>query len=420
MTSPPNHLPQLSGSNLHILLIICLLGIGCASTSPPPTRGPVVLDPNHNSDEAQTDKTEIPIDTVHWKVVSEEESPPIMDAVDARVESYVLEKEKKSHYKVALMLPFRINGAVSVPDLSANNRKFANFYSGFKLAASAVSDVNISIKTYYTNRDINELEKILRDFSYDQPDLIIGSYESDIISQTADWARENRVPLISPWLSSTKITDNNLFYLQLRPSITNYYEKMLEHINYHFDEDDVYIITRDESRDQRMARILHRLNEEVSDRDESYVYSCLRKLYAEKGENDFYVYTMPLMLTSDRIDINILKNLQTRTCEFRFPDLRNDEVQRFRQRYYTSYGGLPTKDSYYGYDLMQFIEAGLKEYGQYFHYYMADEPLDLLQMKIDIQPYRKNEDDERPTFMANEHLYIIEYDTDHFVIKDIR
>jgi hypothetical protein len=51
---------------------------------------------------------------------------------------------------------------------------------------------------------------------------------------------------------------------------------------------------------------------------------------------------------------------------------------------------------------------------------MADEPLDHLQMKIDIQPYRKDENDERPAFMTNEHLYIIEYDTDHFVIKDIR
>ena len=69
---------------------------------------------------------------------------------------------------------------------------------------------------------------------------------------------------------------------------------------------------------------------------------------------------------------------------------------------------------------MKFIKYGLENHGQYFHYYMQGEPLNLMQMKINIKPYHKVEDSERPDFLVNDHLYIIEFDTDHFDVKDIR
>ncbi len=392
--------------------------------------------------------------------MDEDVAPPISE--ESKVASFILNKKRKDHYKVAILLPMRIETSIAVEELSPNNQKFANFYAGMKMAGSEESEVHVSVKIYYTNRDVYKMQEIFDDWDIFQPDLIIGSYESDIITRTADWARNNRVPLISPWLSSTKITEENIFYLQLRPSITSYYEKMIEHINDHFDAEKVYVIGRDAVNDHMMKRILNRLNERMSgvpnvtafneivvpmdslmhgdslfadvfeegakafviphysSRDESYVYSCLRKLYAEQGMHDFYIYTMPLILNSDRVDINILKNLKTRTCEFRFPDKRNPNVQKFRKQYFEKYGWLPSDDAYYGYDVMKFVLYGLSEYGQYFHYYMKDETLDLLQMKIHVVPYFKREGSERPDFMANNHLYIIEYDIDHFVIKDIR
>jgi len=453
-----NHPLQLSGNKFLVFLLALGLMIGCASSAP--KRGTVILDPN-KEEKVEKEVEALPVDTVQWTVISEEEAPPITSE-DARVESYLLEKVKKDHYKVALLLPFRIDENISIPNLNSNNEKFASFYAGMKLAGGENSDVRISVKSYYTDRDESKLSTILDDFERDRPDLIIGSYESDIISKTADWAKDNRIPLVSPWGSSTKITEENVFYLQLRPSITNYYEKMLEHINDNFDRSQVYMLGREERADQAMFRLIRRINEknsplpevthynellvssdqlmnedslfmevleegaqafilpQYSSRDESYVYSCLRKLYAEQGEKDIYIYTMPLLLNSDRIDINIFKNINTRTCEFRFPDSRNPEVQDFRRKYYNAYGWLPSEDAYYGYDVMKFIAYGLENHGQYFHYYMQNEPLDLMQMKINIKPYYKVEGSERPDFLVNDHLYIIEFDTDHFDVKDIR
>ncbi|MFT4565614.1 MAG: hypothetical protein ACI9FN_000567 [Saprospiraceae bacterium] len=458
MISQQNLLLQLSGNRIIIVLIALGLLISCASSTP--ARGTKVLDPDKHK-EKEEEVVAIPVDTVQWTVVPEEDSPPITSD-DARVESYLLEKVKKDYYKIALLLPFRIDESIAIPNLSSNNEKFASFYAGMKLAGKEQADVRISVKTYYTDRDLTKLSSILEDMDRDQPDLIIGSYDSAIISKTAEWAKSNRVPLISPWGSSTKITEENVFYLQLRPSITNYYEKMLEHINDNFDRYKVYMLGREERADQTMFRVIRRINErnsplpevtpynelilsmdqlmnedslfievleegaqafilpQYASTDDAYVYSCLRKLYAEKGDSDIYIYTMPMLLNSDRIDINIFKNINTRTCEFRFPDPRNPDVQNFRSQYYNSYGWLPTKDSYYGYDVMKFIAYGLENHGQYFHYYMQNESLDLMQMKINIKPYHKVEGSERPDFLVNDHLYLIEFDTDHFDIKDIR
>ena len=59
---------------------------------------------------------------------------------------------------------------------------------------------------------------------------------------------------------------------------------------------------------------------------------------------------------------------------------------------------------------MDFITYGLANHGQYFHYFMSGEPLELMQMSILIQPFYKDENSDRPDFMTNDHLYIIEYD----------
>jgi len=452
----PNRQQPLSGSKFIIVLLIGITLMGCASSSIS-TKSPNVIKPDVKK-EKETEVAAIPVDTIQWTEVSEEDATPI--STESKVGSFILDRVKKDRYKVALLLPVR--AGASVPALDDNNKKYAEFYAGMKLSGRDESEVDIDVKTYYTNRSVSSISQILSDFDFYQPDVIIGGFETEVIRQTADWARTNRVPMISPWKSSNRVTEDNVFFLQMRPSTTEYYEKMLTHVNYNYAPEKVCIIGR-EGADDSKIRVLRRINERMASlpetqefdqmllsqedimetdsifyekfeegieafviphfawKDEVYVYSCLRKLYAEKGENEFYVYTMPLVLNSDRVDVNILKNLNTRTVEFRYPDKRNPEVQAFKESYYNTYGWLPTEHAYYGHDMMKFISYGLANHGQYFHYYMAGESLDLMQMKIAIEPYNKNkDDDDRPDFMSNKHLYIIEYDTDHFVIKDIK
>ncbi len=457
MISVPNLRQLLNGNKQLLIIVSCSMILGCATTTPVASDCEL-LDKNENTQPVEVIE-KIEVDTISWTFTSEEEEPPI--SAETKVAAYSLEKVNKEYYRIALLLPMRIEQVI--PTMDVNNKKFADFYAGLKLAARESSDVRAHIKVYYTNRSEARVNEIIRDMNMDLPDVIIGPYETKLISRLADFALENRVPLISPWKSNTSITDDNLFYLQMRPGIEHYYQRIVDHVNYNFDRAEVAILQRPGGVDQAKTSLVEKINQELStlpvvqpysvidveldslmdaeanvfdtllqqeykafilphfsSRDESFVYSCLRKMYGEKNERDLFVYTMPIALNSDRVDINILKNLDIRAAEFRFPDPQDSDVIKFKERFHNRYGWLPSEDSYYGYDLMAFVLYGLKNHGQYFHYFMKDEDLDLMQMKVNVGLYYKDSEEEQPDFLVNRHLYIIEYEKDHFVINDIR
>ncbi len=454
MISVLNRLLRSSGSSL--LIITCLLYVACSPTTSSTARTSVIKkdDPKTSAPTVEV----IEVDTIQWTWADEEVYPPIT-SVESEVASFALDNVTKDRYEIALLLPMRLQQ--NVPNLDRNNKKFADFYAGLKMAAAVPSDLNASITVYYTNRDQSKLDEILSSWSFRKPDVIIASYERDLIKKTADFGLEHRIPVISPWLSSTSIAEDNLFYLQMRPSIDEYYKAILDQLEGNFEHDEVRIIQRADGSDKAKSMVLQRLQEEKSDvpivspyetldividslmdaeanvfdttlvqgvkafvlpnyssRDDRYVYTTLRKMYGEKLGRDFTVFTMPIAIRSDRVDINILKNLDIRTPDFRFPDMQNPKVQEFRKSYLAEQGRLPTEDAFYGYDMMLMLAHGLANYGQYFHYFMAGEQLELLQMKVHISPFYKEEDQERPNYMANDHLYIIEYIRDHFELSD--
>lgn len=473
MISVPNRQRPLNGNNIWrtiVLLSIVLFFAACATTNTT-TREPKVIEPNKDSTSKVDKEVLIEVDTVAWTFKPVDEAPPITN--ESKVEAYSLERVEKDYYRIALLLPFQIKQ--DIPNIDKINKKFADFYAGIKMAAGLEDRLNAQIKVYYTNRpssrgkdlvtkqsEMSQVDNIIQQFRSQPPDIIIGSYQNEVLSKLAAYAEEYRVPLISPWKASTRITSENPFYLQMRPGIDSYYETIVNHVQQNYKPEDVFIIEKENSRDAAKTKILLKIHHELFDStktgtfqvanialdslmdaeanvfdtilmkgakafilphyssttDEAFVYSCLRKMYGEKGYHIFHVYTLPVALNSERVDVNILKNLNIRTAEFRFPNNQDKKVQSFREAFQKRYGWLPTSDAYYGFDLMRFINFGLKNHGQYFHYFMADEPLDLMQMKVHISPYFKGEREGRlmPDMMVNKHLYIIEYDRDHFVI----
>jgi hypothetical protein len=461
MTSVPSRPLLLNGSNL-LLLILVISCISCASSSVTRNKGDkVVLTPEKTEEKTDSRKEIAAVDTIHWTLVSESEIAPITS--DMKRVGMPFRPVFKAEYDIALLLPFSAENYENSEELlDPGNLKFAQFYAGLQRALKELDGyqaAKIQLSVYQTGRRGSSFDRILEQLDEDRPDVIIGPYDSNLIRQTAEFAKERRITVISPWRASSRITENNLFYLQLRPNLTDYYKKMVNHINQRFDRSEVRIIGRDTGEDDAKIRALQDLNEKLtmlpvvqpyqeylvntdsliqadslvfgpafneevkvfvlphfSSRDEGFLYSCLRKLYAEKGDHEFYIYTMPLALNSQQFDINLLRNLELRICEYKFPDPRNPQIQSFKEAFFTDYGWLPTPDAYFGYDVMNLVLYGLKNYGIYFHYYMAGKLVELSQMNIYIEPFQEESDD-YTQFMVNTHLYIIEFEEDHFDVK---
>lgn len=445
------------------LFLACSSSSGLRPSDKAKSEKPTII----KAEPKESGSKDIGVDTIQLQLVSEEMFPPITDEHDTNLTSLFpkvlgASKKAKNRYKIALFLPMIFENTTYNSALNENNSKFAHFYAGIKLAAQSHTEVPIDVKVYHTDRNIKGLDLIIESLKNDLPDLIVGPYENEYLSKLADFAKKYEVIMISPWKSSTRITEDNPFYLQMRPNITTYYEKILEHASFNFNRDEICIIAQRDGSDDTKIQVLQELNEKVSDvplaqalktlkvkdahlyegdsiifrpllergvkafilpqysaREESFVYSCLRKLNGEKGQHEFYIYTLPVVINSDKVDLNIFKNLNIRVCEFRFPDPRNPEVKAFQKSYFDEYGWLPTEDAYYGFDLMNYMTNGLVTYGSYFPWEMNGSTVSLSQMRISAVPYFA-EGTTTINYLMNDELYIIEYNVDHFEVKNIR
>ncbi len=457
MISVLNLQPRLNGNNILIAIALMLLFIGCSSTRSSTGSNPVVLD-SRESEELSNNKSEsIAVDTIKWTITDEEVVSPITSDL-ASAEVLPFQEEYKEDYNVALMLPFKLTGN-TLEDMSLYNQKFAQFYAGYIMAMEGEDWIRTT--TYHTNRKEHNVRTVLNKMN-SNTDVIIGPFDkSRTVPMVAEYGRENKIPVISPWAVSTRTTEDNLFYLQLTPNLSEYWTRIIQDATKNFDRSKIRIITNDDGSDKGMIRFIQRLNEEnsglpISEPLQEYpvsmdsllhgdslvfktafeedveafiiphynttshdelIYQTLRKINAEKENRQPHVYVMPQAIKSDRTDLNILNNLDLKICDYRFYDKRSVDYLNFRKGYYALYGSLPNDDAYYGYDIGKFVVYGLKNYGKYFHYYIKDEKLSLDQMSISVTPY-KNSDDEL-LYLMNDHLDILEFDEGYFQLKNV-
>lgn len=457
MISALNLQQRLNGNNNLIAIALMLLLIGCSSTRSSTGSNPVVLDPR-NSDTVSERKSEsIEVDTIKWTITDEEEVPPITADL-ATAEVLPFQEEFKENYKVALMLPFRFSGS-TLEDMSTYNKKFAHFYAGYMMAIEGEDWIHTT--TYHTNQKENDVRLALNKLDSDT-DIIIGPFSTrKTVPLVAEFGRENRIPVISPWAASTRTTKDNLFYLQLTPNLSEYWNRILQDATKNYDRSKIRLITNEDGSDKGMIRFIQGLNEKNSGlpisealteypvsmdsllygdslvfktafeedveafiiphynttNHDELIYQTLRKINAEKEDRKPHVYVMPQAIKSDRTDLNILNNLDLKICDYRFYDRRSIDYQNFRKEYHGLYGSLPNDDAYYGYDIGNFVAYGLKKYGKYFHYYIKDENLPLDQMSISVTPYL-NPDDEL-LYLMNDHLDIFEFDEGYYQLKNV-
>ena len=453
MISAPSLQRLLSGNSMvWMTSIAAFFMISCAG-SKSVIDDPNIVSPNVVKDEAPKVST-IEVDTVRWSFVDESDIIPISSDMAAEVLPF--EQINKEEYNVALLLPLRLSGDGN-SDLNINNEKFAHFYAGYKLA---LQDIDwIQTTTYHTNRSEQGVQNAIYKLDRDT-DLIIGPFDRENISSVAKYAKEYRVATISPWTVSTTVTADNLFYLQLRPNLSSYWTEIIKDATKNFDRSKIRLISNADGSDRAMMRFIQQINEEKSglpisepieeytvsmdsllngesmvfesafddeveafilphyntSKHDRFVYECLRKINAEKEGNAPHIYVMPLVVNSDRLDLNILNNLNVKICDYRFYDKRSLDYQRFKSDYYEQYGRLPNDDAYYGYDVGQLAILGFKKYGKYFHYYMKDELIRLGQMSLEVGPYYNSSDE--LLYLMNEHLDIYQFDGGYYQLKN--
>jgi ABC-type branched-subunit amino acid transport system substrate-binding protein len=369
------------------------------------------------------------------------------------------ETTKRSHVrrKIGMILPFKTSlGRVS----ERENLSFLQYYGGVKIAAKQLEEEGINLDI-----EVFDAEKVTMSNLNTQWDMIIGPYATAandanklLFQNVVDFGKKNKVLVVSPFYSNSKTTENNPYYLQLKPNLRVYLSRIVEHISKNFTNDEVALVLRDSNVDSRWneyiqmqaAGYFNKTETNVIDKiivketalqdktpffaehmakgkkvfilpnysfnDELYLQQVLAKINNEKTTKDIIVYGMPVILESDKISVSLYNAIQIRLVVPDFIEKNNEKANEFTNRFFNEYKTIPSGMAFDGYDMMLFLGRAVSEKGKDFPKTTGKVNVPYLQTSFNIQAVYEDGDDSftKLLFYENKHLDVIAFSGGRF------
>ena len=452
MISVQNLRLQLSGSKGFPLLLLLMAVFFSCGTSKKAIKNKPVIKPGEKKEDLTKKPLPDKIDTIFWKVEPSKSGG-----------KEIINEEKKNEFKplaqlkMTLLIPFKSTEIdTSQKNIPMSNLRFVHYYAGIKMALDEFNnseEIPIELDVFDTG-EVDESKQILNQKQKSLPQVIIGPYKSDALKYAAEWAKQNQTYLISPWISSSTITEKNPFYFQVKAGLNSHYQLINEHVRTHFPVENVLLISK--SKEESKLRVFNNLStdsieikEEIiseedlavrsepilekllktdgptvfilplaSSRDENYIYHFLRRVISEKKNKTVYVYGLYKWLDMKSDILEYINTLNVRISISNFVDSERPEVKVFKRKYFKLYREFPSEDAMEGYDLIKYLIKSLKKNGLQF-YLNIDEPQnEYLGTQFLFKPIYKNgqESSNEIDYYENAYIKLVEIKENKFKI----
>lgn len=393
------------------------------------------------------------MDTVSW--VDLEENPIGI----SKVGSGFLEE-----YKIAVILPF-YSEQFRLNTLSVKRRshKAIQFYGGMKIALDKLEQENgqIRLKILDNNGDKEKTKALFEDEFVQEAQVIIGPFLSRNVSAVAEQVKQSKQTFISPYNARGKLTSENPYFIQVRPSLKKHVEKILNHLTTQGDAKDIIMIGQDSSESKRLLGYfqecyingvegkdslstcmldaenylvgedtLYCLMGEIGEvkpliiasADERFVYAALRRIAveADKTGTQYEIYGMPQWRNFQNIDFDLFEKLKIRISAYDFVDRQSTEVIAFRTSFKQQYGIAPDIEAYLGFDVMNYVSKMLRKYGTDFPKNMDVEPMEGLHTSFNFTAKYPEGDDrfEKIEYYENGFINILKFEGYHYQLAE--
>ncbi len=445
-----NRLQPLSGNKYFYLIFVCILLASSCVSKKKVVKTPTKPKPSTNTNTPSNEGTK-KVEEVQWTFADENDHPPIGS-------KKVITTATKEQYNIALLIPFNARTATGnkLIEKGTIENRFIQFYTGMKMAFDEYSGSSSMQIDVYDSSD-----GAMSTNTLSQADVIIGPYDKTKIKNAALVAKENDAVLISPWQASKRIAQKNPNYVQLKPNLEDHYYAIAEDALDHFSTENVYLLGREKTTDKARFKYFQefaanyksreafqellisddslKYGETVFDStlfekdialiipnwksaDESFVYSCMRRLRVEKSTQKVTVYGMPIMAESDKMNYDLYLNLNATVAQSRFFDKNNSFVKQFRSRYFNLYNTLPGKDACEGYDIGKYVLKNLDAYGKSFQFFLEEDQSQYLISSFNVSRYLVDpeedpNDKKNIEYFLNNKVQIIHFNQGTFTIK---
>jgi tetratricopeptide (TPR) repeat protein len=125
----------------------------------------------------------------------------------------------KEKYSVSMLLPFMVSTLEPTPGRK-RTQIVLDFYEGAKLAVDTLrkQNINISLRAYDTERNVDKLKKYLETEELKRTDLIIGPLFPEESKVVQEFSMLNKVNMIHPMSNSTEFVGANPYAFLFQPS----------------------------------------------------------------------------------------------------------------------------------------------------------------------------------------------------------
>jgi hypothetical protein len=138
---------------------------------------------------------------------------------------------KKDKYVIAALLPFMFDGMENA-DRVVRNTLVMDLYQGMRLAADWLAEEGkpVDVVPYDTRKDKNQTMNLLVGNGLKNADLIVGPLFPEPIEAVSAFANENKINVINPVTSNSRVFESNELAYILKPSYQTMARKAAEYM----------------------------------------------------------------------------------------------------------------------------------------------------------------------------------------------
>ena len=282
-----------------------------------------------------------------------------------------------------------INIAVLIPmDGKYKYSRFATFIDGMTQAAknslgSPIVNINVVNVAQETNA------AIIGDYpAVKNADILVGGFITSQVRALGDLAALKQIPLISPWNTTDMITNNNPYFIQLKPSMQSYCYAIADYVSTNINPEKILIIIKSRSSkdyttvpnyqsffNKKNQSVSIFISDEVNENDwknlisnnnsvviipnwedKDFIFQTLSKVRAAKKNASLVTIGMPQWADFDQVDLGLYETLNTIIPTANYFDPTRIDVKIFKESYFEIYNEVPDEDAFYGADVMNILK----------------------------------------------------------------
>ena len=342
------------------------------------------------------------------KVQTAEEKPKEVKK-DTIVPS-IYKSKIKSEYNIAFFLPFHADeaNAIDIDKLLSGEEQLSNksnvalsFFEGAMIAIDSLKKQKLNAKIYVydiDDKDSANVVNLLKKPELTKMDLMIGPLYGSGFIPVSKFAKENNIPIVSPFIQINKILFNNPFVCKVIPSTTLQVEQMAHYVVDSFGKQNIILVDNSNTRESsffnafkntantrlqaaglsandsvKLAKGLGGVEAMLSSTktnvvvlpstNQPYVTEFIRGLRGKRDKFKIVLFGLQNWTSYDNLDFEYLNDLSLHIAANTFIDYSNPATVSFINKYRTTYKTEPEMYVYQGFDIAYYFISELQKNG---------------------------------------------------------